>query len=117
MSLDLPQHLERGSEVAAVSEDREVVVERDDLRDSESLHQREGRAIDKREVLVGEAPAYGPGSFQVSSARLFDGRHTPAEPVPERISCSGREEVVDETPTLNQHVIARDKRFGGGCQQ
>ena len=67
----------------------------------------------REEILVGKALTDRPRGFEVRARRLLDGRDPATQPLPEGFRRVGRDEVVDETPGLDQDVIARDQGFVG----
>ena len=60
----------------AEPEDGEIIIERRDPKDTESLHHCEARTVDDREVLIRECFADHPGCLEITIAHWFDARGT-----------------------------------------
>ena len=66
--------------------------------------------------MVGKALTDGPRGFEIRARGLLDGRDTAPQSFPEGLRRVGRDEVVDETPALDEDMIARDQGVVGRQQ-
>lgn len=109
---------ERLSSAGAVSVDGEVGVEGNRLVDAVTLHHGPTRAVDEREVLIGEVAADAQRRGEV----LGRGRQDLCEPIvddaaDEFIGDAAVRAVAGQQPRFDQHVVSGDESAGVSAQQ
>lgn len=101
--------LEGAGPVAAEPEDREVLVQRRYAQDAKSLHDREARPVDDREILVGEALPDRESNLEVGRRDRLDGGGAAPDGLPIPLGRVPTQTVREQEPGLDEDVVARQE--------